>query len=216
MRTVKKALLVFLAFSLLIGVGGSVSFASDIDDSQSSINDNTSAPTTITIEVPFVPWERPSDEILALGRDTHNEPLLLIEIPLIGDDEDIPFKPGERTVVTDGLLIYVIDDEFSITRGIANPSREFKIWDTNLPLLWHGTIRIWGYGVYDGTYISLSEYDSYVVEKPNSSNLAVTSTSITGNSSPLVTIKSVFSVKLDSGATLSSNRTLSINGSGQY
>jgi len=192
----------------------------------------------ILIDVPYAPWSMPwtNGELPLVGESmsipaSQNNIELSVEndggviiVSYNGDQSrvtieleianlaDVPFKPGEITIVADGALIYVIKDELEHTRGTVAASREADVYDQSQPLIWYGTIRMWAYGVYDGTYVSIADYDSYVLTKPNFSNLTVKSTVLYGNVTSLAGLGSSFTVRRDNGAAWNNAMYMYISG----
>jgi hypothetical protein len=205
----KRTALVLVS-ALLIGVF-LLSPASAVNSGEANIGAINES-KTITIEGPYVPWEKP----LGSAADTtdgvftveyfSDTPLITLEIEVVDSPENVAYEVGKKTVVTDGALIYVMYCEMDISRGLfSNVTKYVDVYDVTQPLIWYGTIKLNGSGVYDGTYVAISSYGATVSSKPNYSNLTITSSGLGTNPAPSVILRAYFSVTRDNGATQSSN-----------
>ena len=230
----KRSGYIFLLVVMLVGTLTSSSFAYEtIDTAEVEQETNTEIEkevNTITIELPYIPWEMPwtNGDVLSIGEQMtippskYNPELLVgvdeyfiyvshdgdsqpisLEIEVVESLADVPMKPGETTVVTDGYLIYVFRDELQITGEYVNAERYVYLYDPTNALIWHGTIYLYANGVYDGSNVNIAAdtWDASVLSSPSASNLTVTSKSLSQNPSAVVWVDADFSVIADSGTT---------------
>jgi len=185
---------------------------------------------SITIVMPYIPWEMPwtngdvpsigeqmiippsqynpellvsVDEYFIYASHDGNSKLITLEIEVVESLAEMPMKPGETTVVTDGFLIYIIRDELQTTGESVNAERYIEIYDRTKPLIWYGTISIHATGFYDGGNVNIEagKWGAFVSSSRNALNLSITSTSLSPNPSAVVRIDAEFSLLDDYGTS---------------
>ena len=122
-----------------------------------------------------------------------NRPIVY-DIPLIIPDDTIPFNTEKRTVVTDGTLIYVINDDvehLNLTDGTIRISRMIDIYDLSQVNIWYGTVRAWSEGDFSDIDSSGLRFDSYVVERNDFYELEVIGRGINNSTIPASMILSI-------------------------
>jgi len=182
---------------------------------------------TVTIEVPYIPWEMPwvNGDIPSAGERatvtsspfgpdmtidhdggllfvSHdgNEPMITLEIEVVDSLVDVPFRPGGRTVVTDGELVLIIDDELDQSQEQGVAYRYAYVYDFTQPFVCYGALYIYARVVWDGATTEVTQHLSNVSNKPNHSDLAIIDTSVFSNHSDKVSISSHFAVTRDDGS----------------
>ena len=88
------------------------------------------------------------------------------DIPLIIPGDIIPFNSDKRTVVTDGILVYVIYDDINhLTDGSIRLNRMIDIYDLSQVDIWYGTIRARFEGDLNNMNSSNFSFDYYVEKR---------------------------------------------------
>ena len=167
-----------------------ISFTLNNQSEQTSIDD-LNATGFMVVQASYIPWEMPwvtTGEITngvvpasefnpkltveyAVGKvftvSILGDPTPIIyEIPLITSDDIIPFNTDKRTVVTDSVLIYVINDSIDyLTDGAMRLNREIVIYDINNIMIWIGTINTWIEGDFRDPTNSGFTNSSYVSDR---------------------------------------------------
>ena len=111
---------------------------------------------SITLDLPFVPWENES-ELRSLeageGLPWESRPsTVTVELEVVDSLAELSFAPNEKKVVTDGEMIYVVDNKLELgsidtsnpTRNPVsyNVSRVITVWCIQVPWNCLGSVNI--------------------------------------------------------------------------
>ena len=119
---------------------------------------------------------------------------------------------SEQVYVIDGIEFRVLP---TLARGIVYPSKEVEMTDlyNNARL---GTVVITATAVHDGKVVAVTNPNSKIVNKPTSSDLKVTGTSIKDNNTSIAKVNSTVSYTGSNGKNGGGTISLFIYANGAY
>lgn len=126
------------------------------------------------------------------------------------------WNTAEQVYVINGIEFKVLASNNSIMpRGKFKAEKFVELRDLyNDAKL--GTVYIWADCVNDGVYVSASSYGSNIINKPTSSDLRVTSTTISNNGTELLSVESSVAYTGSQGVDAFGSVWLYVKGNGTY
>lgn len=120
---------------------------------------------------------------------------------------------AEQIYVIDGIEFKVLAASPVMSRAALDAHKTVEMRDlVNDAKL--GSVYIYATGVYDGTFVAVSNYGAYVIDKPSTSDLRTTGTSIKNNGSTLVTVSAGIAYTGSNGRPATGTVNLFIKGDG--
>lgn len=127
---------------------------------------------------------------------------------------------SEKVYVINGIEFRVLptaiqSEKNATIQGGVNATKKVKITDlyNNANL---GTVVITATCIYDGKIVGATDYKSYIIDKPTSSDLKVTKTEIEGNNTSMLKVHSWISFTNSKGKSSSGRVSLFVYANGYY
>ncbi|GAB6085302.1 hypothetical protein [Alkaliphilus crotonatoxidans] len=125
------------------------------------------------------------------------------------------WNTAEQVYVINGIEFKVLASEPITPKARFTASKTVEMRDLyNDAKL--GSVYVWASCVNDGTYVSASSYGSSIINKPTSSDLRVTSTTISDNGTTLLSVQSNIAYTGSRGENAFGAVTLYVKGDGTY